>query len=274
MHILLNGIDGSKWGLGGVSLVSGNKWYLLDSNYMIGGGSNYPPLVGHSYQSYEATNTWNNISVLRDINGALIKVPVSGDVFIILEGGPTGASLEYWFKNINITIHPYLQGSYQALTGDYNFTTTGTAIKQTMTEDVQISDSPKRYFKGALVKSNGDLLPPSFHRSGITESMRFTQAMERIMWNNVNRIFQHIEGQFRGLMYFQADLVTRQAGMLNRYIFTDHPVPTKKFILTSFEKDYGTGKGRHVFVEILNDVNDDGFADPGTANYTFNYIFQ
>jgi hypothetical protein len=100
--------------------------------------------------------------------------------------------------------------------------------------------------------------------------------MERLMFNLLTRQVQKIEGTVRGLIWVDSNFNNRQAGFMNRYYFTEHPVPTKKFMLTSFEKDLATGQGRHVFVEILADQNDTGFLDPNlpaNGTYVFQYVF-
>jgi hypothetical protein len=92
---------------------------------------------------------------------------------------------------------------------------------------------------------------------------------------------EKIEGTFRGLTYVDnVDVsIVRMAGYLNSYFFSDHSTPTKKFILTSFDNNIATGQGRRVFVEILKDENDNGWADPQngdttSGNYKFQYQFQ
>jgi hypothetical protein len=205
------------------------------------------------------------------------KVPVSGRVELLLGGQTqTGSSpLEYWFKDLQITILPYLNGAYLQLKGDYNYSSSGNDIKQTLSEDIQISDSPKRYFKGALLRSDGlSLATTTWRRYGVSESLRFAQLMERVMYNHLYRIIQKMEGTWRGLVYRPADddTVIIPNGFLNSYSFVDGDFPTKRFMLTSFEKDYHTGQWRGVFVETLADQNADGFVLPNA--YKFSYIFQ
>jgi hypothetical protein len=282
MWILMDGDDGNKYGYGGSSALGPYGWYLLDANYQIGGSVPYPPPVIQVYTGGAGgtTTEWVNISISKDANGNLMKAPVSGSVFIILTGQRAAPyppitftdGVESWFKNIQVTIRPFLWGSFVQLKGDYNFSSSSETIKQTKSEDVEISDSPKRYFKGALVKSNGDLVAPTWHRKGVFETGRFAQLMERIIFNNLYRQYQKIEGSFRGQTYTLPDFTVKPSGYLNSYTFTQHPVPTKRFILTSFDRNYGTGKGRHVFVEILEDQNADPFINPET--YVFQYIYQ
>ncbi len=282
MWILMDGDDGNKYGYGGASALGPRGWYQLDANYQIGGSIPYPPPVIQTYTGGAGgtTTEWVNISISTNIDGGPIHAPVSGNVFIILTGQRAAPyppvtftdGVESWFKNIQITIHPYIRGSYIQVKGDYNFSSSNDTIKQTKSEDVEISDSPKRYFKGALVKANGDLVAPTWHRKGVIETGRFQQLMERVVFNNLYRQIQKIEGSFRGETYTLPDFTVKPAGYLNSYTFTQHPVPTKRFILTSFDRDYGKGHGRHVFVEILEDQNANPFIEPTT--FVFQYIYQ
>lgn len=275
-HLLLDGDDGSHWGLGSAGITVDNQWFLLDANYRIGGGADYPPLIEHDYGASESTMSWYHYEVDKTAAGFINRVPVSGRAFILLVGGPIGGGTENWFKNLQVTILAYMQGSYRQLKGDYNYSSSDLTIKQTLKQDVEISDSPKRYYKGALVQSNGDLVAPIWHRKGVLEAQRFQQLMERVVYNNLYRQFQKIEGTFRGHTYTLPDFTVKPSGYLNAYTFTQHPVPTKRFILTSFERNYGTGRGRHVFVEILEDENADPFVNPATppGTYLFQYIYQ
>ena len=290
MFILMYGDDGNYYGLGDTGPGAGdNQWRLCaDSNFLIngvGGPANFPPQASIAYTPGTSTASWTNFTVDKTLAGAINKVPVSGTVFIILAGMPhsvpghSGDTGESWFKDLSITIIPLLQGSYAQLKGDFNFLSSNQNIKQTFSETVEISDSPKRYFKGALLEADGETLMPLDATDGWIRKdfpsdtpKRFTQVMGTILFNNKYRQNQKIEGSVRGLMYVDSSLVPRQVGFLNSYYFSDHPVPTKKFMLTSFDKDITTGIGRHVFVEVLADQNDTGYVQPD--EYDFQYVFQ
>jgi hypothetical protein len=60
-------------------------------------------------------------------------------------------------------------------------------------------------------------------------------------------------------------------GFLGSYTFEDSDNPTKRYMLTSFEKDYTTGQWRGVFIETLKDENDI-FVLPDI--FKFDYLFQ
>lgn len=227
---------------------------------------------------------WNTISftIENTLLDGITKIP-SGTMVVYLfdYAKDSSTNQETHFKNLALNINVYLNGSYTQVAGDYNYSASDENIKQTLAEDVQISDSPKRYFKGALIQSTGDLMTPSWARRGHPNELnidgnpfRFTGAMERIMWNLLGRMVYKIEGNFKGLVYVDnADFtVNNPAGFLNKYFFIDSDFPTKAFILTSYENDIGAGKGRRVYVEVLKDANDNGWNPPN--NYKFAYIFQ
>lgn len=279
--VYLYGDDGTYWALssfadGAASIPIANKWWQCDSNFTKLDVPNFTAYC--STPEMLDSNAWASVQVNQNPAQPMAKAPVSGKVEILFVCYQDRVDInnEYWIKNIDIKILPYLQGSYAELKGDYNFSTSANDIKQTQSEEVEISDSPKRYFKGALVDSTGELIPTAWHRLGFTESYRFTQIMEYLIYTNTNRIMEKIEGDSRGLTYVDPGdpSIVRQYGYLNSYFFLDHTIPTKKFMLTSFEDDYTTGIGRRVFVEVLEDQNDPGFDVPDSGNYLFQYIFQ
>lgn len=281
MYLLLVGDDGSFWSLFtvGDGSVPGNfpVWKQTTSTFRQTTGGR-PNIVPDQVTTSPDFSTWTTFSANNNISAVVApaKMPVNGTLTLLLACETTSGSdpLEYWFKGLNITILPYLNGSYQQLKGDYNYSSSNNNIKQTEADDVQLSDSPKRYFKGALLRANGDLCTPTWFRSGVAESYRFTQLMERIMYNHLSRMVQKLEGTWRGLIYISADddIEVRPNGYLNSFSFEDGDVPTKRFMLTSFEKHYDTGQWRGVFVETIEDVNADNFKLPD--QYKFSYIFQ
>lgn len=285
-RILLYGDDGTFWSLFtvGDGSIPGNfpVWKQTDANFQqLSGGT---PAVSTG-TIIGGTTQWLGVTCNHNISALVppAKTPVSGSVEIllceVLLSGPD--PVEYWYKEISVTILPLLQGSYQELQGDYNFSESNQLIRQTVQEDVQISDSPKRYFKGALLGGGmGEpLLTPQWAipgaaTPGLPPLMRFTQAMEYVIFSHFCRIVQKIEGSVRGFVYpDNVDLnVTHPAGMLNTYMFTDTVNPTKRYMLTSFSKDYNTCQWRAVFVETRSDQNDLGLIVPDS--FIFAYLFQ
>lgn len=273
-YVFLYGDDGTFWALNGILPANpAISWEQVGSDFRRS-GFNTVPFLGTGV-TVGSSNVWNSVAFNQTATTTTpyAKAPVSGRIEILFPHTSNGGVLETWVKDLSVTIVPYLQGSYQQLKGDYNYSSSNAAIKQTESDDIEISDSPKRYFKGSLLRANGDLCTPTWARAGVTESYRFTQLMERIMYNHLRRMNQKIEGTFKGLVYIPADdpTVIKPNGFLNSYIFSQGKESTKRFMCTSFEKDYATGQWRGVFVEILNDQNDAGFISPD--QYQFSYIF-
>lgn len=286
VQVLLYGTDGSHWALRSDddALSTPNSWISVDSNFSTGVGGTPPVTSTNS----NGSQNWSSAGVNQSPT-TFVKTPVSGDIEILFLGwyGTASDPLEFWYKNVQITIIPFLLGSYQQLKSDYNYSSSNSNIKQNDKEDVQISDSPKRYFKGAILQNDGQtLMPADWHRRGFQgleigyyggsfqSGLRFTQAMERIMFNMLDRMIYKVEGDFKGLTYRDASNFgsLRPAGYLTSYFFADSDFPTKRFILTSFDLNVYLAEGRRVFVEIQNDANDSGFDPP--ENYKFDYIFQ
>lgn len=276
--IWLTGDDGTFWSMGctanGSETALPTKWVQTDANFQAppgGGGS----VVNIESDTIPDTTKWNSVEIntfaLPGVPYA--QAPVSGSVKIVFVTND-GPGDEFWYKDISVTILPYLNGSFQQLAGDYNYASSALNITQTETDSVEISDSPKRYFKGALLLSTGELCKAQWARAGVNESYRFAQAMEYIMFNHLCRIVQKIEGTFCGLIYVPDANPASEIpnGFLNSYAFSEHATPSKRFVLTSFEKDFATGQSHNVYIETLKDLNDSGWTLPDA--YQFSYVFQ
>lgn len=281
--VYLTGTDGTFWALlcanDGDPTFAGRKWVSVDADFKDGGG-----LTRYCSTSVLTdTVTWSQVEInqIQNATFPLAKAPVSGtlSIYFVCIQDQLGGCVESWIKNINVAILPYLQGTYKEIKGDYNFSShlNTVEIKQTISEDISISDSPKRYFKGALLDASSNILLPNWHRKFMIEINRFTQFMERIYWNQVNRVLQKIEGTFKGFIWRDASFNELQAGLGNAYFFADSEDPFSRYMLTSFERNYATGKGRHVFVECAQGEVTDPFIDPfdpALGIYKFQYLFK
>lgn len=273
--IWLTGDDGTFWALGSYQngSISGTptKWIQTDANFQVGGAV-ITILSDDVPDTLQWTSMEVNTAVLPGVPYA--QAPVSGKVRIAFVTG-NGPGTEFWYKGIAVKILPYLNGGYLQLQGDYNYAESSANILQTKLETVDISDSPKRYFQGALLSNaSGDvLLSSSWYRAGFTETLRFCQLMAYLIYTNLYRMVQKIEGTVKGLNYPDQNLLATKhpAGMRNIYNFTDTTTPTKKYMLCSFDKDINSGQWRGVFVETASDDNDPGLAVPD--DYEFSYLF-
>lgn len=282
VYCFLAGDDGSFWAMqcieNGTFADNPSVWVSVNSLYQNVDGT-VPACTSTLIPS---TILWNEIEVnTQALNGVPYAIaPVSGTVMILLSTLP-GPGTEYWFKDISIKVLPYLNGAYLQLQGDYNYAESNANILQTDLETVDISDSPKRYFQGALLSNaSGDvLLPAAWFRSGFTELLRFGQLMAYLVYTHFYRVVQKIEGTVKGLNYpDQSPTAPKHpAGLRNAYFFPDADTginvatPGKRYMLTSFDKDYNTGQWRGVFIETTKDVNDPGIAYPDFWEFSFLY---
>lgn len=277
LFVFLYGDDGSHWALQCIDngTISGNptQWKAVDSDFKNSFGT-VPSCTGSIVPS---TLDWSSVSInTQALPGiAFAQAPVNGRVELCFYAEGTGS--EWWYKDISVTILPFLTGSYAKLQGDYNYAESNKNILKTMLETVDISDSPKRYFQGALLNnvSGSVLLAPSWFRQGYVESFRFTQLMAAIVYTNLYRIFRKIEGTCKGFLFLDPDnppnTAKLPAGMRNVYYFVDTDFPDKAFILGSFDANLATGQWRGVFLEIRSGEGDPGLQIPDFSE--FNYLF-
>lgn len=283
-YCLFYGDDGTFWTLvtdAGNPTNNPPKWVPSNSNFTINTG-----FISYDYNGQNA-DIWISFSVSNSNN--IPTVPSQGKIVVLLGSNIVGAT-QYWYKDIQITVSPFLSGTaLETIAGDYNYSSQNNAlsIRDSQTDDVEISDSPKRYFKGALINSSGFLLPATWYRRGYNTidgvivngvfipGLRFTQIMEYLKFENLDRTLQYIEGTLKGLTYYDANFKVHPLGLLNSYFFVDPTpltLPTKKFRCTSYEKNLVKGTFKGTFVEVLNDQNDNGFSIPDI--YTFGYTFN
>jgi hypothetical protein len=275
---LLTGDDGTFWALNCLEngTLTGNPavWVQVNSDFQ----NSFGNVPSTSSTPIPSTLQWSQISINTQTLAGVpyAQAPVSGSLQILLNTDP-GPGTEFWFKDISVKILPYLNGSYQQLQGDYNYAESNANILATTLATVDISDSPKRYFQGALLNNGSGyvLLTASWFRAGFTEAMRFTQLMAWLYYSNIYRIVQKIEGSVQrftfldGTSYSPIGMST--VGIRNVYYFADSANPTKKYMLCSYDRNYNTGVWRGVFVELNSDQTDSGLKTPDF--YEFSYLY-
>lgn len=276
VFVFLTGDDGSYWMLdciaNGTIINNPTYWVKTDNHWK----NQFGTTLGVQSATVADTQNWTfveaNTQALPGVPFA--QSPTNGQVQIVFMAG-LGPGTELWFKDISVKILPYLNGSYSQVQGDYNYAESFQLIKATQLETVDISDSPKRYLQGALLSNASGyvLLTPTWARAGFVENLRFTQLMAYLLYTVFCRIVQKIEGTVKGLSYPDtASAVGKSAsGFRNIFLFVDGNMPTKRFMLCSFDKNYNTGQWRGVFVELNADQNDLGLRSPDF--YEFSYLF-
>lgn len=142
MTIRLEGDDGTYWTLGDDSI-----WYQSNSSW----STNFKYIK----QSWTLSDVDEREFRTRSISAN--PAPVSGNLFFMLYGlnqqsGTSDDDTEIHFSNISYSPSPFINGSYQAFDGQYHYVSQDGNYKAKIEEEVYISDSPKRAFKGAMQK--------------------------------------------------------------------------------------------------------------------------
>jgi hypothetical protein len=242
--IRLEGDDGTMWDWQYNEADGTNLWVEVFS----GTGS-----FAHTWQYNRVaddTTEW------RGIGTESREIPVDGTVYIRLVMGSVQPN-EIWFNNLRVTYNAFINGSRQKYSGQYSRVdrtdTQNSGIITTKKylaardEQVYISDSPEKLFKGAMMFFNGTryILAVKYFTShafgqsfppGPEYCVPYGQTQAFAVWNqyrNANRIFQYkFQGRNEGFGELPPDL-------LNKYFITDNDQHSnnRHFILLTFDHD-------------------------------------
>lgn len=267
--LILKGDSGDFWVYG-----SSNQW-INTSVY----GTNHATLYQYFAQPYTYTNRvdkirWSSLSI------EFPPVPESGELFVYLsagynQGGTGNPDAHY--TNLRFDYVPYLNGSYSKYTGQKNTVSQSGTYSLSYQQPIYISDSPKKLFKGALLRKDGTkyLLAKNFYDgqafpSGLpsfeyvhTFGFQLTYAV----WQLYRRHMASIDSDFIGLKLAGPATVP---DVYKSFIFTNpNPhVNNKYFMLLYYEQDLDSQIWRAYLTENLDTTIGYVFTDP----YEFKYI--
>lgn len=252
----------------GTTGASRTDWYSLNQsgNWAINDLGN-----SHFGDASLDTTQWNSITVSSK------AIPVNGICYIFLKTGWSGSTTELHIKELNINYTPYVKGAKFDVKGDYWLTEQNVNIKDTIDEDIKISDSSKRIIKGALFDSSGDaLLNPTWYRLGYTEQKHFKELVNFGRYRGQYRRIRKVSGTFKGVTWTPNGTV----------IF--HPLTFHRPFLIEFEQasginalyclaaplniDYLSCQWKGTFIDVAHH----GLSQNGEIGdkHVFNYIFN
>lgn len=178
------------------------------------------------------TFTYTDDDQKNDFQGIsynIAPVPEDGTLYIFLSSSFDSDGKDLYYSNLNLTIYPLINGSYEVYKGQYTKVTQSDPdkYKEVIDDSVKISDFPRRLMKGALLKivRIGDSpvygLTEGFYDArrypdGYTDDEQIKpfaihQAQD-IWWQN-NRTMRTFEGT--------ADRLGDIPDLINRFILTD-----------------------------------------------------
>ncbi len=253
---------------------TGSQIYTLENNgdtvffWQLAGGWNY---ISHNYVTGENWNQYTSFSI------NVPPLPVKGKMYIGLMNTDSTNTLAY-FKNLSIEYLPYINGSLQQIKADYAQTTQNANYKDTIDEEVFISDSPKKVFQGALYRENLiDLTTPTWHRYSVNEQRHFKELGELARFNNNYRRMWKMEGQYDGLKFTPANNATiiEPLSFHRQFSFPDSSKMAGHYfvLVPPLTLNYSEGRADMNFIEVLEDGSGDG-NDTGDSHIPIQYIFN
>jgi hypothetical protein len=192
---------------------------------------------------------WQSVSVESE------PMPERGTLYVWLhaanrDGSTTFDNVKMCYSNLNVTYIPFINGAYQQYKGIRNTVTNPENYKIKREGTVEISNSPKRHFRGALMYKQGSdyFLSEVWQDDEITGLGPETFGKWRVFdeYNQYRQDGFHIEGTIQGL--------AGTPDLSKRYLLRDASAFTqnKWFKLLHFEQDLYLCEWRGYFAEVYD----------------------
>lgn len=260
-RLVIHGDDGSYWILGRPSDTSGSDetqtWY--NTSAWTTNTARGKTVVDFDTQDEE---DWSTISWEAP------PAPVAGTLYIWLNqfnqfaGGDDDKQI--WYSNLRVDITAFINGSYQLYSGQSHSTFQDGNYKAKIDEEVRMSDSPRKLFKGSLLRFDGSAyqLVSQFYNAAVFPVgppsadyiHRYGEIQMFDVWNQYYYEKRVIQLVAQGIDLDKTkDGLPYPAGLINKYSLTDTSLHSnnKFFVLLTFDMGYDkqdwTGTLREVF---------------------------
>lgn len=180
-----------------------------------------------------------------------------------------------FFKNISFEYLPYITGGYIQVKGDYWNRTQNKVFPDVANDEVAISDSPKKAFKGALLASTGELTTQTWYRQGLAETKHFKELLNIARYNHSYRRMYAVEGTFNGLNFSpENDQLNKSPIAFNkRYRLVDMTDQRDFVLVPPLKMDITKGWINASLVEIRKDADFDADGTQAGDSAEFKYVF-
>lgn len=273
IQVRLTGTDGSHWTLhGGLASDPNPIWVKNNSSWSFNNRYFWQEGTLNEDLSQWKSSTFNSAS-----SDPCPPIPVDGYLeILILWNQNSSYQVDRYFQNLSFTYRPYIDGGYPKLSGQINTVSQSGNYQRTLAAQLYVSDSPKKLFKGALLRKSGSdySLANTFYDgqafpNGVP-SFEFLHTfgfhLVYSIWQQYRRYMRAIQSDFYGILYTPDTLPDLQ----KQYLFTNpNPnVNNKIFMLLKYEQDYDTQIWNAYFQEVIDTSVGYVFSDP----YEFKYL--
>lgn len=227
----------------------------------------------------EYIDSTDKTKIYKSVNLDSQPIPVDGTLYIqLINVMDNNTPNQAYFRNFSFNYYPFIAGGYLQIKGDYAQTSQDDRYKDTIDEEVYISDSPKKLLQGALYRENlTDLTTNTWHRYSVNEQRHFKELGELARFNNNYRRMWKIEGQFDGLKFTPANnaLVIEPLSFHRQFSFPDSSKMAGHYfvLVPPLTLNYSEGRADMNFIEVLQDGTGDGNND-GDSHIPLQYIFE
>jgi hypothetical protein len=258
----------------------GTKWVLQGGNNPVWQPDTTPDWLMNYYITTTTTGEINQ----REWQSASVDappLPVGGNLQVLLLHDYRETECEIHFQNLQFDYKPFINGSYMKYKGQHHKVSQEEAgYRKKYEEDVYLSDSPKKLFKGHMwIKyilyilgipieywlSAGTFYnaahvssptPESFHRYG------YIQAFA--VWNQQRRLIRRLNATLYGLKSG-----VEEPDLIHEYFFTELTADTagKYFMLLHFDQDLKRCTWSGAFVETFDTTLANSYSDPHAFRY-------
>lgn len=228
-----------------------------------------------------------NTSEYKTLNVEVPELPVDGKIRIRLFGSGVFTEpvddFDVRFSNIQLTYNPYINGSFQKYTGQSNTATQTGEYKPSITDEVFIANSPKKLFKGALLKqelindTNDYALVDRFYEgqeffyvnSGLDHLAAYGELQVRAYHNQYRNSDELFQAKCQGLgADLDSDTNANPVDIIHRHFNRDLEPTTNNRVLQLVTHDLNLFDCEWTGTLITNFDNDIGFA---VDDYLFRY---
>lgn len=209
-----------------------------------------------------------------------LSIPRDGVIIIHLIEHTASGNKETHFQDLRLDYYAYINGSYRKYSGQYSRVFRSGDYKAKQDNEVYVSDSPKKLFKGAIFDFN--FLTGKYFLAGLwynaaipfiraaggtlteyNHPLGYMQAFS--VWNQYRRSMRLFDASLAGL-----DSDTELPDLMHTYHLRDNSAHTykKRFMLLHYEMDLYTCLWSGFFAEVYDDNKGKEYGD----TFEFKYI--